>query len=67
MRAPVVGSSSQHGSDAVVCRSLDGGNTWKPDIKDLGFGTPTFPGPRFGGPSFVNFGHDNAGARDGFV
>jgi hypothetical protein len=67
LRPPAVGGRSQHGSDAVICRSTDGGATWKPDIKDLGFGTPTFPGSRFGGPAFVNVGRDNAGARDGFV
>ena len=26
-----------------------------------------FPGRKFGAPAFVNFGKDNAGARDGYI
>ncbi len=58
-------STSQHGSDAAITASRDHGKTWSPAIKDMK--APMFPGPMFGGPAFVNFGRDNAGARDGYV
>ena len=54
LKAPVYGSKSQHGSDAVITCSRDLGRTWDPDIKKLGKGNPTFAGARFGGPTFVN-------------
>ena len=55
---------SQHGSDASIVCSRDRGITWTPALID---GVPMFPGHRFGGPAFVNFGKNNAGARDEFV
>ncbi len=67
LKAPVYGSKSQAGSDAVITCSRDLGRTWDPDIKRLGKGNPTFPGARFGGPAFVNYGRDNDGAVDDCV
>ena len=54
-----------HGYDANVVSSTDFGQTWLPDI--AGRPAPMFPGRTFGGPAFVNFGRDNAGARDSDV
>jgi hypothetical protein len=67
VKPPVYGTASQHGSDSVVAASKDSGLTWTPEIQSLGLGNPTFAGARFGGPSFVNFGRDNEGARDEYV
>ena len=67
LKPPVYGTASQHGSDSVITCSKDHGRTWTPEIQSLGLGKATFPVPRFGGPSFVNFGKDNDGARDDFV
>ncbi|MCC7355293.1 MAG: DUF4185 domain-containing protein, partial [Anaerolineae bacterium] len=65
MKAPAYGTKSQHGSDATIVYSRDYGKTWTPDIKEIR--NPMFPGHLFGGPAFINFGKDNAGARDRFV
>jgi hypothetical protein len=62
-KPPAHGDKSQHGSDATIIRSSDFGRTWTPG-RDA---APMFPGSLFGGPAFVNFGRDNAGARDGYV
>ena len=64
-KPPAHGEKSQHGSDASIVMSKDHGKTWMPDIKDIK--QPMFPGNAFGGPAFVNFGKDNAGARDNYV
>jgi hypothetical protein len=64
-KRPVHGTRSQHGSDAAIVASTDHGRTWRPAIKEIK--QPMFPGSRFGGPSFVNFGRDNQGARDEYV
>ena len=64
-KAPAHGSKSQHGSDAAIVCSRDFGRTWVPDVDQ--FAAPMFPGHKFGGPAFINFGRDNAGARDDFV
>jgi len=58
-------STSQHGSDAAIAASRDHGKTWSPAIRDIK--APMFPGSSFGGPAFVNFGRNNAGARDEYV
>lgn len=89
-------TDSQHGSDATILRSADGGRTWTPDLDGMladyykkehtvgvphheawktapelrtqvGNWTPMFPGSWFGGPSFVQFGKDNANAVDEYV
>jgi hypothetical protein len=62
---PVRGRSSQHGTDAHILQSSDLGKTWSPGRQQIT--QPMFPGPRFGGPAFINFGKDNDGARDTFV
>lgn len=54
-----------HGYDAQIVQSRDNGKTWLPDLKTIR--KPMFPGRNFGSPAFVNFGRDNAGARDGFI
>jgi hypothetical protein len=56
---------SQHGSDAHIIYSFNQGGFWIPafeNIKEV-----MFPGPRFGGPVFINFGKNNANARDEYV
>jgi hypothetical protein len=67
MKAPTYGAKSQHGSDAGIIASDDLGKTWTPELKSAFFKIVMFPGARFGGPAFVNFGKDNVGARDAFV
>jgi hypothetical protein len=64
-KPPVYGTKSQHGSDATIISSRDHGLTWSPARADIK--TPMFPGDAFGGPAFVNVGHDNAGAPDKYV
>jgi hypothetical protein len=56
---------SQHGSDAHIIYSADKGKAWTPTLKTID--KPMFPGYKFGGPAFVNFGKNNADARDSFV
>lgn len=62
-KPPAHGTNSQHGTDASIVSSDDLGKTWRPGRYDA----PMFPGNLFGGPAFINFGKDNAGARDSFV
>ncbi len=54
-----------HGYDAQIVESSDYGKTWNPDLRAIQ--KPMFPGRIFGSPAFLNFGKDNAGARDNFV
>lgn len=54
-----------HGYDAHVLCSTDFGRSWRPSFSEIQ--QPMFPGRSFGAPAFVNFGKDNAGARDGYV
>jgi hypothetical protein len=54
-----------HGYDAQIVESNDHGKTWVPDLKTIK--KPMFPGRIFGAVAFINFGKDNAGARDKFV
>jgi hypothetical protein len=64
-KPPTYGQKSQHGSDAHIIRSEDYGQTWIPAIGDII--EPMFPGSTFGGPAFINYGRNNAGARDSYV
>ena len=64
-RKPMYGLASQHGSDAHIIYSTDKGGMWKPALANIP--EPMFPGPLFGGPSFINFGRNNANARDNYV
>ncbi len=64
-KPPVYGSQCQHGSDVVILSSTDYGKTWSPAYSKIK--EPMFPGWKFGGLSFVNFGKDNANARDSYV
>ena len=64
-KPPAHGEKSQHGSDAFIVASKDHGKTWTPDIKTIM--QPMFPGHKFGGPAFINFGRNNENARDGYV
>ena len=69
-KPPAHGGRSQHGSDAGIVLSVDHGATWRPTMKEMQAYPAQgvmFPGSRFGGPAFVNFGRDNAGAVDDFV
>lgn len=65
LKPPASGDKSQHGDDAVIVASRDHGKTWMPAIKSLK--APMFPGNRFGGPAFINFGRNNAQARDEYL
>lgn len=56
---------SQHGSDAQIIYSTNKSMFWIPTLKNIT--SPMFPGHKFGGPSFINFGQNNANARDSFV
>ena len=65
LQKPPHSLSSQHGSDAQIVYSVTKGEFWVPSLKNIS--EPMFPGHKFGGPSFVNFGKNNANARDNFV
>jgi hypothetical protein len=56
---------SQPGSDAHIICCNPRWNQWYPSFKAIE--KPMFPGSRFGGPAFINFGRDNLGARDDYV
>jgi len=61
---------SQHGSDAHIVHAVRdncgfGVGAWVPAFANIT--APMFPGHKFGGPAFVNFGRNNANARDGYV
>lgn len=64
-RVPPFSLVSQHGSDAQVVYSTNKGHFWVPTLANIS--TPMFPGHKFGGPAFVNFGQNNANARDEYV
>lgn len=65
LRQPAFGVLSQHGSDAQIIYSPNKGISWIPQRSDIT--RPMFPGNKFGGPAFVNFGCNNANARDDYV
>ena len=65
-KPPAHGTNSQHGSDAFILVSHQHGQYWLPHFTEMP-PTPMFPGYKFGGPAFVNFGKNNAGARDEYV
>ena len=56
---------SQHGSDAQIIYSTNKGYFFVPNLNTIG--SPMFPGHKFGGPAFINFGKNNENARDGYV
>ncbi len=64
-RKPAFGLRCQHGSDAQIVYSGNKGGVWVPAFGNLP--APMFPGHKFGGPAFVNFGRNNENARDEFV
>ena len=64
-RRPPHSLRSQHGSDAQIVYSTNHGAFWVPAFENIK--VPMFPGHRFGGPAFVNYGQDNAHARDEYV
>jgi hypothetical protein len=66
-KPPVYGDKSQNGTDAHIFASRDLGRTWEPDVQRLFPANVMFKGPSFGGPAFINFGKNNADARDEFV
>ena len=65
MQVPPFGQNSQHASDATILYSYSGGNMWSPSFQNIK--EPMFPGSKFGSPSFINFGQNNANARDNYV
>lgn len=56
---------SQHGSDAHIVYSTNKGFFWTPAL--LTIKAPMFSGHIFGGPSFVQYGRNNADAQDDYV
>ncbi len=64
-RKPTHGLVSQHGSDAQIVYSINDHKIWVPSLRSIS--VPMFPGSKFGGPAFVNFGRNNANARDEYV
>ena len=56
---------SQHGSDAQIVFATEKVNFFIPALKNIA--APMFPGHKFGGPAFINFGKNNANARDNYV
>ncbi len=64
-RVPPFSLISQHGSDAQIIYSTNKGAFWVPTLANIS--APMFPGHKFGGPSFVQFGQNNANARDEYV
>jgi len=56
---------SQPGSDAHIVFANPRWNQWNPSYKVIE--KPMFPGSRFGGPAFINFGKNNENARDEYV
>lgn len=65
MRKPPFSLASQHGSDAHILYSTSKGGLWTPSFRNIA--APMFAGHQFGGPSFINYGRNNANARDAFV
>ena len=63
--SPLHSVKSQQGSDAHIVCCNPQWNQWYPSLKAIG--EPMFPGSRFGGPAFINFGKDNENSRDGYV
>ena len=65
-RKPPFRLRSQHGSDSTIIYSPNKGIwSWVPSRVNIS--APMFPGHHFGGPAFINFGQNNAAARDSFV
>ena len=64
-RKPVYGLVSQHGSDAHIVYTAKKGLFWTPALPNIK--EPMFPGSKFGGPAFVQFGKNNADAVDNYV
>jgi len=56
---------SQHGSDVHIIYSTNKGGFWVPAFGNIK--APMFPGHHFGGMVFINFGKNNANARDRYV
>jgi len=64
-RKPPYGLISQHGSDAQIVYSTNNGGFWVPALQNIP--APMFPGHKFGGPAFVNYGRNNANTRDEYI
>jgi len=64
-RKPPYSLVSQHGSDAHIIYSTNKGAFWVPGRNNISI--PMFLGHHFGGLTFINFGQNNANARDSFV
>jgi len=64
-KVPPHGLLSQHGSDAHIIYATNPNMFWTPNITAID--PPMFQGHKFGGPAFVNFGKNNANARDAYV
>jgi len=56
---------SQHGSDAQIVFATTPSMYWTPALGTVE--RPMFAGHKFGGSAFINFGKNNANARDEYV
>jgi hypothetical protein len=65
IKPPAWGLASQNGTDAQIVYSSDHGFLFRPQISDTP--APMFPGHKFGGPAFINYGRNNANARDNYI
>jgi hypothetical protein len=65
MQKPPFSLRSQHSSDAQIVYTAEQGVRWIPALGNIA--TPMFPGHKFGEPAFINFGQNNANARDEYV
>ena len=69
-KAPYSLISQHDGSDAHIVHAVRdntgyGVGSWAPSFANIA--APMFPGHKCGGPAFINFGRNNANARDGYV
>jgi len=65
MRVPPFNMNSQHGTDSTIINSFNNGAFWAPSFQNIK--EPMFPGYKFGGPAFINFGKNNENAIDDYV
>ena len=65
MQVPAFNEGSQHGSDATILTSYNKGFFWAPSFQNIK--EPMFPGHKFGGPAFINYGKDNENAIDEYI
>ena len=66
LQIPPFGKFSQNGTDAVIVyKHIVKNPAFVPAYENIK--EPTFPGHKFGGPVFINYGKNNENARDEYV